>query len=57
MAQRLRILNLCRRIAVNLQQTEINGFEAGLQAGWVDRQEAKCGYKYLAGSHTPGMKG
>jgi len=53
MAQRLRILDLCRKMAVNLQETKINGFEAGLQAGFVDRQDNKCGHKYLAGSHTP----
>ena len=53
MSQRLRILDLCRRIAVNLQETKINGFEAGIQAGWVDRQEVKCGYRYQPNSHTP----
>ncbi|MFA6303836.1 MAG: hypothetical protein WC627_12000 [Legionella sp.] len=53
MAQRLRLLDLCRRIAVNLQETKINGFEAGMQAGFVDRQDCKCGYRYKPNSHIP----
>jgi hypothetical protein len=53
MAQRLRLLDLCRKLAVNLQETEINGFECSIQATYINNLDCKIGYKYQLGSNKP----
>jgi len=45
----------CIRLAIALPIVQVNGFEAEMQANWIDRLPAdiKCGYRYLAGSNVP----